>query len=132
MLGRTSPFGLGAKLDESLTFTNNSRNMKEQTSQAQKQQAQKQRAPLRTESFDSSDYQDDESKDTLNKASKAGNSRPQTLPCLHPGCTYASERPYDLDRHMKKHFPSRADDIFDCPGRDAPASDGTVSSVKTT
>jgi len=35
-------------------------------------------------------------------------------PCLYPGCLHTSARPYDLDRHMKTHFPEAVSRL-DCP-----------------
>ncbi|KAL8928034.1 MAG: hypothetical protein Q9172_001089 [Xanthocarpia lactea] len=46
------------------------------------------------------------------KPSKSTDSKPTPFVCLSPGCTSAFARPYDLDRHMKVHFPAAR---FDCP-----------------
>lgn len=37
--------------------------------------------------------------------------------CLHPDCSYKARRQHDLGRHMKTHFPPRAEDLYDCPGK---------------
>lgn len=61
------------------------------------------------------------SNSTTRKPSKRSSSSPDgsspSYPCLYPECSYAPKRQYDLDRHMKKHFPPNVEDMFDCPGR---------------
>ena len=37
--------------------------------------------------------------------------------CLWPGCTHISSRPFDLQRHMRKHDSHPIEQKIDCPGK---------------
>lgn len=52
----------------------------------------------------------------LKRSSSTTDGPTPSYPCLHPGCTYAPKRKYDLDRHMTSHSPP-TEVMFDCPGR---------------
>ena len=49
-------------------------------------------------------------------STNTGGPTPQ-YPCLYPGCTHQSSRPFDLMRHMKKHNPTPPEEKYDCPGK---------------
>ncbi|KAL6721347.1 hypothetical protein ACLMJK_000450 [Lecanora helva] len=54
---------------------------------------------------------------STSSSSATPNGPPPGYTCLYPGCPHVSTRSFDLERHMKKHYPIPAEDKFDCPGR---------------
>ena len=63
-------------------------------------------------------YSNKAAKSTAKAASGTGGDSAHRYHCLYPGCSYAPKRQYDLDRHMKTHFPPPPEgELYDCPGK---------------
>ncbi|KAL2045539.1 hypothetical protein N7G274_001967 [Stereocaulon virgatum] len=66
------------------------------------------------------DFPDDQDDNQCKSDSRrSGNSKKngKYLHCLYHQCEYKTERQFDLERHMNKHYPPRPGQLLDCPGR---------------